>query len=200
MPLIAILMAVSVLASCSTGKERTTATTTETPSTVPGLPQKKPTGAVEFSPTAADLAAISDAYVQFTGYSDCPVETLPGQMKAAVITATGVKWAFGALQPAAGCTVINDGKQYNPYLAAPFSDADDRKAVFMEPTGATWQLNWFESNPFPCPADPNHPRSLPGRGSPGVPLAVLNAVGVPLSTSPQCNTPLEFIPDAPGGH
>ena len=218
-PLVAVLAL--VLAACTTdpSREASSSTTTTrtpsttpqapsrttvtpstsriTPSTVPGLPPEEPTGAVQFTPTAADLAAIGNAYAQFTGFSHCPVEPVSGQLKAAVITATGVKWAFGQIQPAAGCTVINDGKRYSADIAAPFSDADYRKAVFTEQPGGTWSLNWFESNPFPCPADLRLRYQTPGPGTPYVPLAVLNAVGVPWSSSPKCDTPLEYVPVNP---
>jgi hypothetical protein len=217
--LVAVILTTMVVAGCSAGPSRTATsstagststkpslttdvpsnTTDVTPSTVPGLPPEKPAGAAAFTPTLADLIAIGDAYAQFTGFVDCSVEPVPGQLKAAVITATGVKWAFGKMEPTAGCASLY-GTLQSPYLAFPFGDITDRGAVFTEPPGGTWTINYFESNPFPCPADLRHPRLSPGLGSPSVPFAVLNAVGVPWSTSPKCGTPLEYIPEAPGGH
>jgi hypothetical protein len=177
----------------------TSTTTNVTPSTVPGLPPEQPTGAVEITPTAADLTAIGSAYASFVFFDACPVEPVDGKLEAAEISATGVKWAFGPMQPAAGCTIMSDGKPQSPYLAYPFGDTVASKAVFTEQPGGTWKVNWFESDPFPCPADLNHPWLSPGPGSPAVPLAVLNAVGVRWSSSPKCNTALELIPLPPQG-
>jgi len=131
-------------------------------------------------------------------FTDCVVTPVSGQMQAALITATGVKWAFGPLQPAAGCTLIRSGSPVSPYLTYPFKGVTS-KAVFTEQPGATWTVNWFESDPFPCPADLSLPLQSPGRGTPFVPLAVLRSVGVPWSNSPKCNTALQYIPDPPGG-
>jgi len=215
MPLVAAILTTMVMAACSTGAKRAVTssttkvpTTTEaasttsidaTPSSVLGFPPEKPTGAVEFTPTAADLTAIGDTYAQFTGFVECSVEPVPGQMKAALITATGVKWAFGTVEPTAGCTSLY-GTLQSPYRAFPFGDVTDRGAVFTEQPGGSWRVNWFESNPFPCPADLNRRYQTPGRGTPFVPLAVLNAVGVPWSSSPKCNGPLQYVPEGPGGH
>jgi hypothetical protein len=211
----ATLVALSALGACTAGAKRAATSTgskkspptevppaksTVTPSTVPGFPREMPTGAVEIIPTPADLTAIGNAYVDFTGFSHCGVEPVPGQMKAAVIKATGVKWAFGSIQPVPGCTVVVGGKPTSPDVLAPFSDADYRRAVFTDQPGGVWRLNWFESDPFPCPADLRLRYQTPGPGTPYVPLAVLNAVGVPWSSSPKCDTPLEYIPDALGGH
>lgn len=170
-----------------------------TPSTVPGLPPEQPTGAAAITLTSADLTAIGVAFAQFTSFTACAVQPVPGQMKAAVVTATGVKWAFGPLQPVAGCTVNVDGAPVSPYRTPPFGGEGTSSAVFTDPPGGTWQVNWLESDPFPCPADLNKTRLSPGPGSPAVPLAVLNAVGVLWSSSPKCNTASEYIPTTPRG-
>jgi hypothetical protein len=167
-----------------------------TPSTVPGFPPEQPSGAVEITPSAADLDAIGNAYARFTYFTRCQVEPVPGQLRVAVITATGVRWAFGPMQTAPGCTVLHDGQPANPMTLYPFDGPED-KAVFTKKPGGTWTVNWFESYPFPCPADLQVPYQTPGPGNPFVPLAVLNAVGVRWSTSTRCNGPLEYIPPPP---
>jgi hypothetical protein len=97
-----------------------------------------------------------------------------------------------------GCTVNQDGQPANPMTMGVF-DTPQNAAVFTEQPGGAWKVNYFESNPFPCPANLLHPRLTPGVGSPAVPLAVLNAVGVAWSNSPKCNTAAEYIPPPPGG-
>jgi len=177
--LAAVVMAVMVLAACGDGgRHAATATamaapttrfaptttaalstrTGVTPSTVAGLPTEQPTGAVEITPTAADLSPIGMAYATFVGFVACPVEPVPGELHAAVITATRVKWAFGQMQPMPGCMIVSNGAPpQGPYLAFPFGDVTDRGAVFTEQPDGTWRVNWFESDPFPCPADLTYP-------------------------------------------
>jgi hypothetical protein len=168
-----------------------------TQSTVPGLPREQPSGAVEITPTVADFTAIGSAYATFVGFTECAVEPVRGQLHVAVITGTGVKWAFGPMQPVVGCTTMSHDVRVSPYLAYPFHNTPENAAVLTEQPGGAWRVNYFESDPFPCPADLNHPWLTPGPGSPTVPLAVLNAVGVPWSSSPKCNTALEVIPLPP---
>jgi len=192
-------VATSTTTATSTTAQEAPSTTQVPPSTVPGLPPEQPTGAVEITPTTADLNAIGTAYATFIGFTGCPVEPVPAQLHAAEITATGVKWAFGPMQTQPGCTVIQDGKPTNPMTLGPISNPPENAAVLTQKPDGTWTVNWFESYPFPCPADLLHPRLSPGPGSAAVPLAVLNAVGVTWSNSPKCNTALEYLPPPAGG-
>jgi hypothetical protein len=178
-PLVAAFTAVMVLAACGAGASEAGSSTTTiaasttinarppttgapstttsarsstnvTPSTVPGLPPETPTGAVAFTPSAADLTAIGDAYATFVYFAGCPVEPVPGQLKTAEITSTGVKWAFGPMQTQPGCTVMQDGRPTNPMTVGPISNPPENAAVFTEQPGRGWRVNYFESNRSPA--------------------------------------------------
>jgi hypothetical protein len=212
-PLAGAVMAVTILASCGTGAGRAGSSaasklSTRTPnalstitgapsSTVPGFPPEQATGAVEITLTASDLTTIGDLYANETGFTACAVSPVPGQFYEALISATGLKWAFGTMQPAPGCTVISNGEPVSPYGTWPFGNIAARKALFMQQPGGPWTFNSVGSNPFPCPADLNIPGRTPGPGTPYVPLAVLNAVGVRWSTSPNCSKDV-YVPTPTG--
>lgn len=166
---------------------------------MPGFPPEQPGGAVQITPTAADLAAIGAAYVHFTGWTYCPLSPVAAQLKVAEITGTGVKWAFGPMEAPAGCTVMSDGAPHSPYIFYPLSDGAARNGIFSEQPGGEWMMNSFESIPFPCPADLNRSYQTPRSGTPFVPLAILNALGVRWSNSPLCNGPGQYIPALPPG-
>jgi hypothetical protein len=151
-----------------------TATANATAATAPPASEAT-TGAVGFTPSKDDLAGIGVAYQQFMNFKECHVEPVPGQLKTAVVSATNVEWAFGPIRPVAGCTIPSDGKQIDPMTAYPFQVAPDAAGVFEKQPGSSWQMNWVESLPFPCPTPTNAPE---GTNSPYVSLSVLNAVGV----------------------
>jgi len=156
--------------------------------------------AVAISLTANDQAELGQAYTDFTGlaqlfdsgppYTDpFPVQAVPGTLHAAVITATGVRWAFARMEPKPGCTWKMDGRRINPLHAGPFAGGATSAGVFEQDPGGPWIMNYFETYPFPCPD--LHPPVADGHGlptdSPWVPPAVLTAVGVPYAPT-GCNT------------
>jgi hypothetical protein len=142
-----------------------------------------PSGARAFVPSKADQAAMSAAYGNFVNGTACPVQLVPGTLHAAEITATGVKWAFGRMESKPGCSTLSDGLQVDPNTESPFDGADTDAGVFEQQPGGPWAINWFESVPFPCPADPRYDTKSPGPGEPYVPRSVLDAVHVPYAPS-----------------
>jgi hypothetical protein len=98
-----------------------------------------------------------------------------------MISATGVDWAFGTMEPKPGCTYTQDGNQVDPSTAYPFGTSPS--GVFEKQPGGAWVMNYFETVPFPCPDFPGTAEGTPGAGQPWVPLAVLNAVSVPYASS-----------------
>ncbi len=164
------------------------------PTNVLGSPiRQSPTGAKSIILSAADCQALGAAYSDLSGFSDCPVLPMPGTVKAAVITATRVEWAFGLMESQPGCMpTAGDGTKFDPNDGYPFAAGSMRGGVFERQPGAPWQMNSFQSNPFPCPA-----LNTPGNDNPYVPLAVLDAVGVSYAPS-GCDHML--ILDARGPH
>jgi hypothetical protein len=148
---------------------------------------ERATGAIAFSPSSSDNVAIGEAFSLYANYSACQVQPVPGSLKAATISATGVRWAFGAMEPALGCTVkFSTGQTIDANSVYPFSSGTAQKSgVFEEQAGKAWVMNSFESNPFPCAPAPGE---RPGFGNPWVPLAVLNAVGVAHASSSGCSS------------
>ena len=156
--------------------------------------------AVAISLTANEQAKLGEAYISFTGldelfdsgppYTDpFPVQPVLGTLHAAVITGTGVRWAFARMEPKPGCTVKMDGRRINPVHSGPFAGGATSAGVFEQDPGGPWIMNYFETAPFPCPEI--HPPVADGHGlptdSPWVPPAVLTAVGVPYART-GCNT------------
>lgn len=118
----------------------------------------QPTGATSIRLSRSDLSLISAAYQNFSRFP-CAVTPVDGTLKAAIVQATGSDWAIATMQPAAGCT-LNDasGEKVDPNRA--FPGGPEKSAVFEKKPGGSWQMNWFETEPFPCP--PNLPsQSLP---------------------------------------
>jgi len=164
-----------------------------------------PSGAVAISLSTSDTAAISNAYTSFTALAQlwggppytsvpCPIEVVPGTFRAAVITVSGVRWAFGRLRPKPSCMLGSGASRIDPNKAYPFGTGSAASSGVFETTpGGTWMMNYFESFPFPCPDNPGAPQGNPGPGRPLVPLAVLNAVGVPYASG--CGN--VYIPPAP---
>ena len=144
------------------------------------------TGAVAITLTSADNSAIGTAFAQWTAYVDqtkCPVRPA-STLDAAAISATGVEWAFGVMEPKPGCTVTDENNNtVNANTDSPFDGgASFSTGVFeKQPTGS-WTMNSYESIPFPCPDKPGAAFNEPGPTRPYVPLAVLNAVGVPYAS------------------
>ncbi len=144
------------------------------PPPTPPRPPEPTTGAVAFKPTAADVAGIVDAYLQFTRYIErtgggCPVQAVPNTLNAATVTATGISWAFGRLEPQSGC---------DAHLAYPFAIKTGDTGVFEKQPGGPWVMNYWESDPFPCPDNTAVLYLTPGIDRPYVPDAVVSAVGV----------------------
>jgi hypothetical protein len=185
--LLGFCVAASTVSACSSKDgSRTRSSTptlgTETPPSRP--PSSEPAnGAVRITLSATDRSAIGNDYAQATAFNQCAVEPVPGQLKAAVISATGVAWAFGTMEP--DCRIVRDGQRISPSQMFPFGAIPDNAGVFEKQPGGAWHINWVESDPFPCPPVSSRPDGTPGPGSPMVPLAVLNAVGV--SYAPGCD-------------
>jgi hypothetical protein len=123
-------------------------------------------------------------FSEWSGFTFCPIVAIPSTFQAAVISATGVTWAFGHVESQPGCTMKNsDGQEVAPIslgeLAPPYYDA----GVFERQPGRPWVMNAYESDPFPCPDNPAYDWGTPGFNLPWVPLSVLNAVGVAYAKS-----------------
>jgi hypothetical protein len=159
----------------------TTATQPHTP--IPG-PE---TGARPITLTAADQQAIVSAYQLWSGFDNvCQVLPVPGTLKAAVIEAIGVKWAFGTFRPAPGCKLkFSDGEPIDPYKASPFALEGGDTGIFEQQPGqqpadggpiGSWEMNYFETTPFPCPDDLSTPSGTPGYDNALLPRSVVNAL------------------------
>jgi hypothetical protein len=192
----------TVATATPSGAPTSTTSTTSTPSSLPfptntvivipspvvpgpsfpssGVPDAA-TGAVAITLTSGDNSAIGTAFAQWTSYEDpteCPVQPA-STLDAAVISATGVEWAFGLMEPKPGCTVTEDGKTVNANTDSPFdAGVSESTGVFEKQPSGSWTMNSYESTPFPCPDKPGAAFNEPGPYRPYVPLAVLNAVGV----------------------
>jgi hypothetical protein len=131
----------------------------------------------------------STPYVQFTMLKEhtsdgiaCPVHPVPNTLKAATVTATGISWAFGKLEPQSGCLLTaGDGTKLDPHRAYPFGTLTGSTGVFEKQPGGPWVMNYWESAPFPCPDNTAVPYLTPGFDRPYVPDAVLTAVHVPFA-------------------
>jgi hypothetical protein len=147
------------------------------PATSPTIAQSS-TGAKAITPSADDCAAIAQAYGKVAS-TTCPIVPVPGTLKEAVIETSGAKWAFGQMEAKPGC-LIPDGTGHgvDPNSLYPLSSSPENSGVFERPPEGTWQLNYVESIPFPCPAT-----ETPGPNNAFLPLAVLRAVGVPYATT-----------------
>ena len=164
--------------------------TTVAPSSTPAEPSN---GAVALTPSSSDVTEIGMSFSQFADFtgSNCKVVPVPGTLKAATISSSGVNWAFATMMPASDCTIKDSsGNVIDPNSVAPFGGSvAQRSGVFEQQPGGAWTMNSFESQPFPCPPPAG---SSPGYDQPFVPLAVLNAVGVSYASSSGCvngNTP-----------
>ncbi len=155
-----------------------------------------PTGASASSLSTSDIHDLVQAFEEWTKFpGNCTLQPVPGTLKAATVTSTGVRWAFGQFVPPTGCTATTrDGRTVDVvsskyYIATPPLDA----GVFEQKSGGKWQVNSFQSNPWPCPDNLSVEYMTPGTGTPYVPLSVLSAVGVPYA--PGCEhayTPPQF--------
>jgi hypothetical protein len=119
-----------------------------------------------------------NAYVHYAQWEGCSVHQVPGTFKAATVAATGVSWAFGKFAPQSGCTVIAGNQTYDANRAYPFGVQTGDTGIFEKQPRGVWEMNSFETDPFPCPADISDAGRTPGPGNPYVPLAVLDAVGL----------------------
>jgi hypothetical protein len=165
------------------------------PSYPPSTGVETSTGATAISLSATDLTAIDTAFSDWTGFVQWGCAVQPATtLDAAVITATGVEWAFGQMEPEPGCLATQAGQKFNPAEAPPFSTGQATSSgIFEKQPNGSWTMNYFESDPFPCPDHP--PAEAPGPDAPFVPLAVLNAVSVPYASSSACAS--VYVPPAP---
>ncbi len=183
-----------VTSSATTSGSNTTSTsnTSNPPQTIyasiPSLPPTTapavqatddPTGASPVALTDADYMAMESLFSQWSGFTSCPIVAIPSTFHAAVISTTGVTWAFGKVESQSGCTVKDiSGQDVAPISLGELAPPYYNGGVFEKQPGGNWVMNSYESDPFPCPDNPAYSWGTPGFDLPWVPLSVLNAVGV----------------------
>jgi hypothetical protein len=152
-------------------------TTTES---LPPVVTDSPSGATALSLSHSDLDEIVSAYQTWTNFSgNCTVVPVKGTLHAATITETGVSWAFGQFDPPPGCTVNLSTGTADIITSKVFEDAPPQNSgVFEKQPGGAWEMNYYQSVPFPCPDNLTAVGYAPGYDTPFIPLSVLNAVRV----------------------
>lgn len=162
---------------------------TSTSSTSTSVVTDQPTGATALSLSPSDLWLVSVAYQNFSRFP-CAVTPVRETVRSAAVPATGAEWAIATMQPRSGCTVNGQNVDPNQVLGG----GPERAGVFEKQSGGSWQMNWFETEPFPCPPNLAVRISTPGPQSPYLPTAVVRAMG--LSFSPKCSAAV-FVPPHP---
>lgn len=165
--------------------------------TLPPAPSvtDSPSGATKLSLSQTDISEIVQAYESWTQFrGNCTLVPVQGTLKAATIAASGISWAFGQFAPPAGCTVQLSTGTADIISSHAFDNSlPHDSGVFEKQGGGSWQMNYYESVPFPCPDNLSAYGHSPGYDTPYVPLSVLNAVGVSYASG--CEN--IFIPPAP---
>ena len=187
------------LGSGVVGSTPTTAAKVGSTTTVLVPPITDPaTGASSVSLASGDLTSISNAFQSFTNFP-CTVQPIEGTVKAATVGETGVVWAIATMQPTAGCTIHDgSGATVDPNQVPPFeSGYPETSGVFEREPGGLWVMNWFQSDPFPCPPNLAVSVSTPGPDSAYIPTAVAAAMGLTFASEAACSPGSIYIPPHP---